>query len=559
MKRKAIPLILAIISLLPLAAGAVSSELSEQQRIVHLLNRMGFGARPGDVEQVRKLGINRYIDDQLHPERIDDSATQALLAPFPSVRMNQTEISQKYVQPNEIAKKLGVKKPDADVRKELQAMMQQKGMSPPQRLLQELQGQKIVRAVASERQLEEVMADFWYNHFNVFWGKGQDKQFTTEYEMNAIRPNVLGKFKDLVMATAKSPAMLFYLDNAQSSSPNAQQPTNQRLEQLERQRMIARNPLQQQRIQLQIDQIRQRMAQAPAPKKGRKAGINENYARELMELHTMGVDGGYTQKDVQEVARAFTGWTIDRARQNGAFIFRDQMHDRGEKVVLGHKVNGGGMKDGEEVIDILVHHPSTAHFIATKLVRRFVADEPPASLVDRVAGVYTKTDGDIREMLRTIFTSDEFFSPQAYRAKTKSPFELVVSSIRSLDGSTNGGPRLAQEIARMGQPLYQYQPPTGFPDRASQWTSSGSLVERLNFGVALSAGKIPGATVDISRFSDGSMDPDHAVDRAIQVLLGGDVSAQTKKILLDQVRSSKEPPLTKAFAMVLGSPEFQKR
>jgi uncharacterized protein (DUF1800 family) len=534
----------------------VSSELSEQQRIQHLLNRIAFGGRPGDVEHVRKIGIPRFIEEQLHPERIDNSAVEALLAPFPSVRMSQNEISQKYVQPNNLAKKLGVKKPDADVRKELQAMMLQQGKNPPQRLLQELQGQKIVRAVASERQLEEVMTDFWYNHFNIFWGKGQDKQLTTEYEMNAIRPNVLGKFKDLVMATAKSPAMLFYLDNAQSSSPNAQLPANQRLEQLERQRMLARNPIQQQRLQQQIDQIRQRMAQAP---KGRKAGINENYARELMELHTMGVDGGYTQKDVQEVARAFTGWTIDRTKQNAGFTFREMMHDRGEKVVLGHKINAGGMRDGEEVIDILVHHASTAHFIATKLVRRFVSDEPPASLVDRVAGVYTKTDGDIREMLRTIFTSDEFFSPEAYRAKTKSPFELVASSIRALGGSTNGAPRLAQEIAKMGQPLYQYQPPTGFPDRASQWTSSGSLVERLNFGVALSAGRIPGATVDITRFADGSNQPDRAVDRAVDVLLGGDVSAQTKKILLDQVRSSSEPPLVKAFAMVLGSPEFQKR
>jgi uncharacterized protein (DUF1800 family) len=556
MKRKAVLFILAAVSFATLSTGAAAPKLTEDQKILHLLNRIGFGPRPGDIDRVRKIGATAYLESQLFPDRIDDSDLDALLASFPSVKMTQAEIDRKYVQPNKVARKLGVKPPNPEVRKEVQAMMQQQGMLPPQRLLQELQGQKIVRAVESERQLQEVMTDFWFNHFNVFWGKGQDKQLTTDYEMNAIRPHVLGKFKDLVMATAKSPAMLFYLDNAQSSSPNMKLPAQQRLDTLERQRMTSLNPRQQERLQQQIDQIRQRMAQAP---KGRTPGINENYARELMELHTLGVDGGYSQKDVQEVARAFTGWTIDRQRQNAAFTFREPMHDKGEKIVLGHKINAGGIRDGEEVIDILVHHPSTAHFIATKLVRRFVSDEPPASLVDRVAAVYMKTDGDIREMLRTIFTSDEFYSPEAYRAKTKSPFELVVSAIRALDGSTNGGPRLAQEIARMGQPLYQYQPPTGFPDRASEWTSSGSLVERLNFGVALSANRMPGATIDLTRFSDGSTQPESVVERATQVLLGGDVSDKTKNILIDQVRSSTEPPLVKAFALVLGSPEFQKR
>jgi uncharacterized protein (DUF1800 family) len=555
MKRKAVLFILAAASLATLTSGAAAPKLSEDQKILHLLNRVGFGPRPGDIEHVRKIGAAGYLETQLHPERIDDSALDALLTPFPSIKMAQAEIDRRYVQPTAIARRLGVAPPNPEVRKEVQAMMRQQGMNPPQKLLQELQGQKIVRAVESERQLQEVMTDFWYNHFNVFWGKGQDKQLTTDYEMNAIRPHVLGKFKDLVMSTAKSPAMLFYLDNAQSSSPNMKPPAAERLETLERQRMSSLNPRQQERLQQQINQIRQRMAQAP---KGRTPGINENYARELMELHTLGVDGGYTQKDVQEVARAFTGWTIDRQRL-AAFTFREAMHDKGEKIVLGHKINAGGIHDAEEVIDILVHHPSTAHFIATKLVRRFVSDEPPASLVDRVTAVYMETDGDIREMLRTIFTSDEFYSPEAYRAKTKSPFELVVSAIRAVDGSTNGAPRLAQEIAKMGQPLYQYQPPTGFPDRASQWTTSGSLVERLNFGVALSANRMPGTTVDLTRFSDGSTQPERVVEHAIEVLLGGDVSEKTKSILIDQVRSSTEPPLVKAFALVLGSPEFQKR
>jgi uncharacterized protein (DUF1800 family) len=458
-----------------LAAAPARTTLTENQKILHVLNRVAFGARPGDIERVRQMGVDKYIDQQLHPERIDDGALDAKLEPFTSLKMDREEILQ---------------------------------ANPPRRLLVELQGQKIVRAVSSERQLNEVMTDFWFNHFNVFWGKGANRQLTTSYEMNAIRPHVFGKFKDLVMATAKSPAMLFYLDNARSSA---------------------------------------------------RTGINENYARELIELHTIGVDGGYSQKVVQEVARAFTGWTIDRPRQGGDFIFRPMMHDPGEKLVLGHRINGGGIRDGEQVIDILVHHPSTARFIATKLVRRFVSDEPPQSLVDRVASTYKRTDGDIREMLRTIFVSDEFYSLNAYRAKTKSPFELVVSSVRAVGSETNGSPRLAQQIARMGQPLYQYQAPTGFPDRASQWTSSGTLVERLNFGVALAGNRIQGTRVNLMQLTEAPTESDRAVDQAVRILLAGDVSESTRTIVIDQVRSSTEPAVVKAFALLLGSPEFQKR
>jgi len=570
MKRQLIFIAFLFISLLSMSAGQTrAAKLTEDQRILHILNRLSFGPQPGDIERVRKIGISAYIEEQLHPERIDDSKTEALLKIFPSIGMDVAAINQKYVPPNELARRLGLNPAsklqanqgspdDSDVRKTLQVYYEEHGLNPPQRLLQELQGQKLVRAVYSDRQLAEVMTDFWYNHFNVFWGKGADKQLATDYEMNAIRPHVLGKFKDLVMATARNPAMLFYLDNAQSSSPNMKTPAMERLEQLQQRRMLAvNNPRALERIDEQIMQVQQRIAQANSSNT-RKPGINENYARELMELHTMGVDGGYRQKDVQEVARAFTGWTIDHPRQDARFVFRDAMHDGGTKIVLGHKIEAGGIHDGEQVIDILVHHPSTAHFIAAKLVRRFVSDEPPAALVDRVAAVYMKSEGDIREMLRTIFLSDEFQSPSAYRAKTKSPFELAVSAIRALGGDTNGSPRLAQEIARMGQPLYQYQAPTGFPDRASEWTSSGAILERLNFGIALVHNKIPGTAVEVSRFADETRAPDSAVERAGQVLLNGDISPQTQRILIEQVRSSSEPSLMKAFAMVLGSPEFQK-
>jgi hypothetical protein len=273
--------------------------------------------------------------------------------------------------------------------------------------------------------------------------------------------------------------------------------------------------------------------------RNRKPGINENYAREIMELHTLGVEGGYTQKDVQEVARCLTGWTLDRPRQGTQFVFRQFMHDNSEKTVLGHKIPaGGGIKDGEMVVDILARHPSTAKFISTKLVRRFVSDAPPQALVDRVAAVYTKTDGDIREMLRTIFSSSEFYSKEAYRAKIKSPFELAISAVRALEVNITAPLQTAQFIGKMGQPLYLYQAPTGYPDRADQWVNTGSLLERLNFGLALATNKLRGVGFDIKRAA-GSVemsDRERIMDKAIASLLNGDVSPQTRTVLDQQLK-----------------------
>jgi uncharacterized protein (DUF1800 family) len=550
------------------AAGVDSSDraagLSADKKINHLLNRIAFGPRPGDIELVRRMGIDKYIDLQLHPERIKDSAVDTKLSTLGSLHMPIGELYDKYPQPGQIARQIGIigpaaggandaKKPDAannqsqagadaagqandtaaqqqENRQAIQAYYMQHGLLQPQRLLMELQAQKLIRAVNSERQLDEVLTDFWFNHFNIFWGKGQDKWMTTQYEITAIRPHVLGKFKDLVMATAKSPAMLFYLDNAQSSSPDARPP----------QRMnrpaFNRVPFGRPGLGLPMPPRGQQPNPNAANQKGkRKAGINENYARELMELHTMGVDGGYTQKDVQEVARCLTGWTIEGPRRGGQFVFREFMHDNGEKTVLGHKIPaGGGQKDGEMVIDILVHHPSTVNFISTALVRRFVSDTPPKSLVDKVAQTYVKTDGDIREMMKTILTSPEFNSPAAYRAKIKSPFELAASAIRALGGDTNGSPALGQYVAKMGEPLYRYQAPTGYPDRAEQWVNTGSLLERLNFGLAVTSNKIQGTTVAIGNSGAGS--GQQLIDRAIYELLGGDVSEQTKTILYKQMK-----------------------
>ncbi len=517
------------------AVAEVRPPLTEEQRVAHLLGRMGYGPRPGDVEQVRKMGIDKYIERQLHPERIDDSATEARLTGLPSLRMSAAEVYEQYPQPNQVAQRLGLRRRGAgadsagagqderEVRRRVRAYYEEHGLLTPQRLLQELQAQKLIRAAHSERQLLEVMTDFWFNHFNVFWGKGADRWLTTDFEMNAIRPHALGRFRDLLMATARSPAMLFYLDNHLSASPDAKRPR----------RMGAERRMQ------------------ANPQRTRRPGINENYARELMELHTLGVDGGYTQRDVQEVARCFTGWTIEnpyqgdramggrrggKAQKVGAFTFCEWMHDEGEKTVLGHRIPaGGGIRDGERVIEILAGHPGAARFIAAKLARRFVSDDPPRSLVDRAAAVYEKTGGDIRQMLRTIFTSPEFYAPEAYRAKVKSPLELAVSAVRALDGETDGSPRLAQFIARMGQPLYQCQPPTGYPDRAGQWVNAGTLLERLNFGLALCANRLPGTTVDLR--PAGGDSAQGLMDRAVAALIGGGISPQAREVLEQQMRA----------------------
>jgi uncharacterized protein (DUF1800 family) len=545
--------------------GDRAATLSTDKRINHLLNRIAFGPRPGDIEMVRRMGIDKYIDLQLHPERIIDTAVEAKLSSMETLHMPIGELYDKYPQPGLVARQIGIrgpaagapnnnKKPDANSqeqgqagagtavqqndtaaqqqenRQAIQAYYMQHGLKQPQTLLTELQAQKLIRAVNSERQLDEVLTDFWFNHFNIFWGKGQDKWLTTQYEMNAIRPHVLGKFKDLVLATAKSPAMLFYLDNAQSSAPDARPP--QRMNRP----VFMRGPFGRPGVGFPLPPAGQQPNPNAANQKGkRKAGINENYARELMELHTLGVDGGYTQKDVQEVARCLTGWTIEGPRRGGQFVFRDYMHDNGEKTVLGHKIPaGGGQKDGEMVIDILVHHPSTVNFISTAMVRRFVSDTPPKSLVDKVSQTYVKTDGDIREMMKTILNSPEFNSPAAYRGKIKSPFELAASAIRALGGDTNGSPALGQYVAKMGEPLYRYQAPTGYPDRAEQWVNTGALLERLNFGLAVTSNKIQGTVVAIGNSGAGS--GQQLIDRAISELLGGDVSEQTRTILYKQMK-----------------------
>ncbi|HEX5874769.1 MAG TPA: DUF1800 domain-containing protein [Pyrinomonadaceae bacterium] len=548
-------------SIIPVAAQkrAQAPVLTEEQRIVHVLNRLGFGARPGDVERVKAIGLETYINQQLSPEKIADTVAENKVKDLNVLTMTTADLYEKFPQPGRLLRQLqarGMLPADLaeardnnknqpanpleneNYRKVLEEYYRENGLQRPQRIMAELQASRILRAVYSERQLQEVMVDFWTNHFNVFAGKGADRWLLPAYDRDTIRPHAMGKFGALLQATAQSPAMLFYLDNFQSVSPNM------------RPRPLA-NPQQQQR-----------------------RGINENYARELMELHTLGVDGGYTQKDVQEVARCFTGWTIFQPRGGaaavnamsgegarrtaGTFFFNARTHDDGEKTVLGQKIPaGGGFKDGLTVLDILARHPSTAKFIATKLVRHFVADNPPKSLVDSVAATFTKTGGDIRETLKTIFFSKEFNSAEAYRVKIKRPFELVISAIRTLGAETNGGPGTHQWLARMGEPLYGFQTPNGYSDAAESWVNTGGLLERMNFGLALAGNRVQGTRVDLTRLTNGQTSQSKVMDEALKTILAGEISPSTKETLAKQL--DQADPVTKVVGLILGTPEFQRQ
>ncbi len=456
---------------------------ADSAAIAHVLNRAAFGPTPGDIEHVRAIGISRYIDEQLHPDRLADAGMDARLAGLRTLRMTSREIAEQYEIPQlkaRLAKRQAAAK-DGDQPEPPAPGQQQRANL----VVVELSQQKLLRAAYSERQLQEVLVDFWFNHFNVDARKGADRFLLTEYERETIRPHVLGRFRDLLGATAKSPAMLFYLDNWMSADPNGPHADTSRVNRFGRERFGGRFP--------QMDQL-------AAQKKNAPKGLNENYGRELMELHTLGVDGGYTQKDVTEVARALTGWTIQTPRLGGSFRFDPRLHDPGEKIVLGHVIKaGGGESDGEQVLDILARHPSTAHFISTALVRRFVSDTPPPVLVDRATTRFRQTDGDLREVMRTILTSPEFLSPESYGAKTKTPLEFVVSSIRATGAvmaTAQDALPLVRELRELGMPLYSCQPPTGYKDTADAWVNTGALVGRMNFALDLAHSKYGAIAVE---------------------------------------------------------------
>jgi uncharacterized protein (DUF1800 family) len=611
----------------PVLKGLPITELSADEAILHALNRLAYGPRPGDVERVRQMGVAKWIDQQLNPNSIDDKAVEVRLDAYPTLRMSSKQLLADYPQPKQEEKKQQTQAAQTQTRGDAAAAIVAQDMSAnqgqargnaasqttasdsstaadtpnsvspmkqpeanpftpgaggggkrgslsvdpnavpraiaddsrkPQRVVEELAMAKVTRAVYSDRQLQQIMDDFWFNHFNVFAGKGDVKWLMTSYERDVIQPHTLGKFKDLLNASAKSPAMLFYLDNYLSVDPNAAA------------RAAAERAARQ--------QARSWRFGAPPPRpqqQGKKGtrGLNENYGRELMELHTLGVDGGYTQKDVTEVARCFTGWTIEKPKQEATFKFDEKQHDPDPKIVLGKKIHAGGMKDGEQVIDLLSKNPNTAEFISTKLARRFVSDNPPPALVARMAKEFQSSDGDIRSVMKTMIYSPEFWSRDAYRSKVKTPFELVVSTARALGTDVDTPMPLVQWAGRIGEPLYQCQPPTGYSDKADAWVNTGALLNRLNYSLALASNKVRGSRSDTASLlgvDDTGGDAKAALDRAVQVFLGGQTSPTTVETLQKQIDSPqilqaklddpiKRVDLGVVAGLVLGAPEFQRR
>jgi uncharacterized protein (DUF1800 family) len=708
----------------------VASSLDEQKRAVHALNRLTFGPRPGDVQRVMVMGVDRWIDQQLHPDKINDSALAPRLASFRTLRMSSHEIAENFPDgqmvkqvmdgkksmPSDPAKRavyqvqiarqeekrfekqaqkndrqteeaatvpahspaameaeggnapamtasntapamdsaatmssdagtmtnspaLGTEKtpeaignatslaketpsleippvndPGAKLREarlyadlKVQQLIDQPpdqryksvlamnadeqlafadslrggkgqefvaGMDPKQKetllamnnpqgvITDELVQAKLLRAVYSERQLEEVMTDFWFNHFNVYVGKGPDRQFVTGYEQDVIRPHALGKFEDLLLATAKSPAMLFYLDNWLSVGPDSMQALG-----------IPAHP--------------GRYPRYPRPNpKRKKSGLNENYGRELMELHTLSVNGGYSQQDVIEAAKVFTGWTIDKPNEGGGFKYDPRTHEPGPKFVMGHRIKPKGEDEGRELLHLLAINPRTAQFICTKLAQRFVSDEPPQPLIDRMAKTYLKKKGDIREVLATLFHSPEFWSDETYRAKVKTPLEFVASAVRATGADVEDALPLTRQLNNMGMPLYGAQPPTGYSMKAEAWVSSSALLNRMNFALALTTGKVKGVKVDSVQLAGNAPASDTALALTAMEssLLAGQVSKQTHDSIEDQIEQARKknapaisemankkqgaskppavakPPDTGTIAgLLLGSPEFQRR
>jgi uncharacterized protein (DUF1800 family) len=662
------------------APAVAQMQMNDDKRIVHALNRFTFGVRPSDVDRVRSEGLDKWFDEQLHPEKIDDGALESRLAPFRTLKMSTKEMVENFPppqvlkaiengrmsMPHDPAKKAvyesrmaayqqrqqnkedkavagnnaaadpempaakaqpaaitqtvadskdmpaemsagkepsmraeqrkqqkiredamyadldtdrllklppderykTILKMPVDERLDLaktykgpRAMQLVDDMKPeqretveamiqPQAVLGELAEAKLLRAIYSNRQLDEVMTDFWFNHFNVFIGKGPDRYMVSAYERDVIRPHALGKFKEILEATAKSPAMLFYLDNWQSVGPNSE--------------LALYGP--------QRRGGRGRFARPRPQAKNRPSGLNENYAREIMELHTLGVDGGYTQKDVTELAKVLTGWTIEKPQLGGGFKFNERAHEPGNKYVLGRKIGEHGEKEGEEMLDVLAHHPSTAKFISHKLAMRFVSDNPPQALVDRMAETFLKKDGDIREVLRTMFHSPEFWAADTYRAKMKTPFEFVASAARASGADIQNALPLVGTLNRMGMPLYGMQPPTGYSMKADAWVNSSALLNRMNFALQLASGKLPGTSLDPQALIPGPAPADSQAALAAleQSILAGDVSSQTHAVMQKQLGdpqisqrklddADKKPNYGAIAGLIMGSPEFQRR
>lgn len=503
--------------------------LTKEQAAAHLISRFSFGARPGDIDAVVKQGLDHWLLQQLSASDADDSL-KSRLAGYDALDLSTETIVNTYLTPAQVIRvgirekifdKDSIKNTDQQVyREQLRKIQEVKGLKPIQELHRQLINQKVLRAAYSNNQLQEVMTDFWFNHFNVSLTKGQDQQLVLTYERDAIRPYVLGQFKDMLLATAKHPAMLEYLDNALSVSNDN--------ERARRQMDNAMLRAAREKAEAMTDDTTMPgskiLKQALAARKTQ--GLNENYAREVMELHTLGVDGGYTQKDVTEVARALTGWSVrpmfkdgpavrlldnltpvqmERRglKVDGDFLFRGDKHDDSEKTILGKKYPAkGGYEEGVQVLEMLAEQHATAVFISTKLAKRFVSDNPPAALINAMAASFEKTKGNIKAVLITLVNHPAFWSKEALREKVKSPFELAISAIRATNAEVMQPFQVYTWCAKMGQRFYYYQAPTGFPDKASYWINTGSLLNRMNFGLAFATQKIPGIKINLSALND---------------------------------------------------------
>jgi uncharacterized protein (DUF1800 family) len=626
-------------------AAAKPAPLTKRERAEHALDRLTFGPRPGDVERVEKVGVERWIDEQLHPEKIDDASLGARLDALPAMRLSTEELIRSYppppiirqvdagriAMPSDPVERVIYSNALANYRERKEKAQQTQvagssfnqavnvanllrlpvaqrwtavlamqpgtvrplvqrmtpaerqqliaGMTPEQKevllalvepnrvVTEELQQEKLLRAVYSERQLEEVMTQFWSNHFNIYLRKnGEMPWYAAGYERDVIRPHAMGRFEDLLVAVAHSPAMLVYLDNQQSIGPHS---------------------------------VAAMRAAANGGQKKSAPGLNENYARELMELHTLGVNGGYTQQDVVEVAKVLTGWGTETKQQGYGFEFgfefNGRRHEPGDKVVLGHTIqeNGTGEHgeaEGMEVLHLLAMSPATARFLSTKLATEFVSDTPPKSLVDRMTKTYLKTYGDIGQVLRTMFRSQEFWSRDAYRAKLKTPLEFVVSSLRAMDADVENATALAVSLDRLGMPLYGVQQPNGYSLKADPWLGAEALLARMNFALALTANRLTGVSVATAQSAESAEQSEMQLE---ETLLDGRVAAHTHEVVLQEMESAQATPVAAAAfakgqrgrrsdlfapaaqrvglvnqgtlgsglaaALLLGSPDFQRR
>jgi uncharacterized protein (DUF1800 family) len=637
--RRAAPWALALF----VGGGSLSAQegpdnTGDRAAALHVLNRITFGPRPGDVEAVEKMGIQNFIAQQLHPEAIDDSTCDAEVAQYELLQLSAADLSKLFYDEQKQRQKEQKERaaqqalaaaappaapmengappptmPDANGAMMPNPAMAGAGAAPetaaeaPQELrkkpgkladalakaakartvkaIGEIEEAKLVRATDSNRQLQEVLVDFWENHFNVDVKKGPDRILEIIEDRDVIRPHIWGKFRDLLEATAKSPAMLHYLDNATNTVARTLTPFQQQMRARYLQMAVGTDLAN--AIGLGTESTTQ-------PKK--VGGINENYGREIMELHTIGVNAGYTQQDVQEVARCFTGWTFDR--QTGAFVFRPRQHDEGAKTVLGHYIPaGGGIEDGETVLDILCSSPACAKFISRELCQRFVSDDPPDALVERIAAVFTQTGGDLRAVTQAILTSPEFLSPSDYNTKIKSPLEFAVSAVRASEstltprlpepwgtivpttegaavlGRAQAADRLSKakkqslnwHVVELGEPLFACTPPTGYGENSKKWVSPGALIERLNFALALTQQQISDVQFSAQTILAG-IDLDHPekmLDQAVSVLLNNEITDATKQVLLKVAVPAPGEGQTvnpnKLIALILGSPEFQRK